>query len=141
MKRFNVRVNGKQYEVEVEELTQVHARPVVAQPAPTVQVQAPTPTPTAQPTPTPQSPPVTQQTPASNIESGGGEKVLSPMPGNIWKILVAVGDSVQSGETLLILEALKMENEIPAPKAGIVKKIHVQEGATVNSGDILVELE
>lgn len=138
MKKFNVRVNGKQYEVEVEELAQATFQQVT-QAAP---VATPVPAQPVQTAPAAPSPASAQPTQTSNqATSGSGEKVLSPMPGNIWKILVSVGDSVNSGDTLLILEALKMENEIPAPVSGIVKKINVQEGSTVNSGDILVELE
>ena len=63
------------------------------------------------------------------------------MPGNIWKIEVKEGQQVKSGDVLLILEAMKMENEIMAPVDGIVASIHVAEGAAVNSGDVLVSLK
>ncbi len=62
------------------------------------------------------------------------------MPGKILKILVKEGDQVKTGQGLLVLEAMKMENEIPAPKDGIVKKILVKEGDTVNTGDPLIEI-
>jgi len=71
-----------------------------------------------------------------------GEKVVKTMlPGNITKLLVSEGDRVKAGDTLLILEAMKMENEIVAPTSGTVKKIQVREGQRVETGDILVILE
>ncbi len=71
-----------------------------------------------------------------------GEKVVKAMlPGNITKILVSEGDAVRAGETLLILEAMKMENEIVAPSSGRVREIRVSEGQRVETGDVLVVLE
>lgn len=71
-----------------------------------------------------------------------GEKVVKAMlPGNITKILVSEGDAVRAGETLLILEAMKMENEIVAPSSGKVREIRVSEGQRVETGDVLVVLE
>ncbi len=68
-------------------------------------------------------------------------KVLAPLPGTILKILVKPGDKVNRGDKLLIMEAMKMENEILAEKPGIVQKIAVQEGMSVLQGDVLIELE
>ena len=62
------------------------------------------------------------------------------MPGKILRVLVSEGQQVKTGQGLVVLEAMKMENEIPAPKDGVVKKIYVKEGDTVNTGDPLVEL-
>ncbi len=67
-----------------------------------------------------------------------GEKVNCPMPGNILDVRVNVGDEVKEGDILMILEAMKMENEILAPCAGKVATVAVAKGATVNSGDLLV---
>lgn len=137
MKKFNITVNGKSYEVDVEEIGGVAQTPVrraeapktapTAAPAPSV---APAPAPSA-PTPAPTAAP----TPAA---VSGGESINSPMPGTILDIKVNVGDSVNSGDVLVILEAMKMENEIMAPKAGKVLSINVSKGASVNSGDVLV---
>jgi len=63
------------------------------------------------------------------------------MPGNIWKVLVKEGEQVKEGQVLVILEAMKMENEIMAPADGVVATLHVSEGASVNGGDILVSLK
>ena len=70
----------------------------------------------------------------------GNIKVPAPMPGNIWKIKTSVGASVKKHEVLLILEAMKMENEIVAPEDGIVTAILVKEGDSVEPGKIMVDL-
>jgi biotin carboxyl carrier protein len=66
--------------------------------------------------------------------------VTSPMPGTVLKINVAAGQAVKAGDTLLILEAMKMENEIPAPADGVISKVSVTVGASVNTGDVLIEM-
>lgn len=71
------------------------------------------------------------------VPAGAGEQVKSPMPGNILSVNVNVGDTVAEGQVLMILEAMKMENEIMAPKAGKVTSVNVQKGATVESGTLL----
>ena len=76
--------------------------------------------------------------PAAPAPVAGGEKINAPMPGNILEVKVATGASVKKGDVLVILEAMKMENEIMAPCDGTVKQVLVNKGATVNSGDPLV---
>lgn len=71
----------------------------------------------------------------------GNIKVSAPMPGNIWKIKTSVGAKVEKHEVLIILEAMKMENEIVAPEAGIVTSILVKEGDSVEPGKVMVEME
>lgn len=110
MKKYNVNVNGTAYEVTVEE--------VVGGAAPAPVAAAPAPAPVAAP-------------------AGAGEQVKSPMPGNILSVNVNVGDTVAEGQVLMILEAMKMENEIMAPKAGKVTSVNVQKDATVESGTLL----
>ena len=138
MKKFNITVNGKSYEVDVEEIGGSSApsavrkqTPVSSQPAAPVAAPAAakpaTPAPTPTPTPAPSAAPVT-----------GGEVISAPMPGTILDIKVNVGDHVANGAVLVILEAMKMENEIMAPVAGKVLSIGVSKGASVNSGDVLV---
>ena len=128
MKKFNITVNGKSYEVDVEEVGGVSMpSPVRRQEAPKA-APAPTSAPAAAPAPVaPAAAPVT-----------GGESINSPMPGTILDIKVNVGDVVNNGDVLVILEAMKMENEIMAPNAGKVLSINVSKGASVNSGDVLV---
>jgi len=73
--------------------------------------------------------------------SGNPGSIKAPLPGNVAKINVKEGAKVNAGEVLLVLEAMKMENEILAPAAGTVKKLYVQEGKAVQQGEALVDLE
>ncbi|MFA5576413.1 MAG: acetyl-CoA carboxylase biotin carboxyl carrier protein subunit [Tissierellaceae bacterium] len=135
MRKFIINVNGNSYEVEVEEVGvegKVESKPV----------QKPNPGP-ANPGPAaaPKAAPAPKVEKKELVASEGQEVVESPMPGNIWKILVKEGDSIKSGDTLLILEAMKMENEILAPRDGVVASINTTEGASVNTGDKLVVLD
>ena len=77
---------------------------------------------------------------AAPAGKAGAVKVTAPMPGNILKVNVEVGQKVSKGDVLCILEAMKMENDIPCPQDGTVASVNVQKGATVNSGDVLVTL-
>ena len=124
MRKFIVNVNGNSYEVEVEEvgagataLPVVQAAPVQAAPA-----QAPAEAPKAAP-----------------AAPAGGTQVKAPMPGNVLDIKVSNGQSVNEGDVLVILEAMKMENEIYAPCAGTVTVV-ASKGSTVNTGDVLISL-
>ncbi len=131
MRKFVISVNGNSYEVEVDEITEGGTN--ISRPVPIVN--------------TPISQPITKAAPAKAVASPeptisvGQEVVESPMPGNIWKVLVAEGDMVKSGQTLVILEAMKMENELVAPRDGKVSKIMTSEGTSVNTGDKLVIIE
>lgn len=83
------------------------------------------------------------KTGAAGGEAGGarGARVRPPMPGKIVTVAVNEGDEVKAGQVLVILEAMKMQNEIPAPSAGTVKKIHVKPGQNVEGKDVIVEIE
>lgn len=76
----------------------------------------------------------------SKKPSGGANTVKAPLPGNIFKILVSEGDEVKKGDNLLIMEAMKMENNVLAEKDGVVKSIKVKEGDTVLQSDVLIEM-
>jgi len=136
MRKFMINVNGNEYEVDVEEVTAGGSRPARAQ-------AAPQPKAAAKPAAKPASKPAAKPAEAKKevVVSAGAEIVESPMPGSIFKIEVAEGDTVQSGDVLLILEAMKMENEILAPKDGVVASINTTLGAAVNTGDKLVVIE
>ena len=122
--KYQLTLNGRIYEVEVELTT-----PMLMQefqtyaPAPAAAVVE------AAAVTTPQTAPVA---------AGDGESVVSPMPGNILRVNVAASQAVNEGDVLLILEAMKMENEIMAPKSGTVTQVVVSKGASVNTGDALV---
>jgi len=125
MKRYNITVNGKAYDVVVEEADAASA-PAVAAPAP----QA---APAATPAPTP-----AKEAPAPSAE--GAIKVESPMPGTIMDVKVAVGDTVKDGQVLVILEAMKMENDIVSPGDGVVASINVKQGDSVSANDLLISI-
>ena len=137
MKKYNVTVNGTTYEVCVEEVgsvasAQAPAYVPVQAPAPVVapaQPQAP-----AQPAPTPAA------APAPAPAAAGRTTVNAPMPGTILDIKVSQGASVKKGDVICVLEAMKMENDIPAPQDGVIASINVQKGASVSSGQVLVTL-
>lgn len=121
MRKFNITVNGTAYEVEVEEVgATATAAPVAAAPAAA---------PAAKPAAKPAAP------------AAGTESVVAPMPGNINAIKVTAGQSVKKGDDLVILEAMKMENEIKAPRDGVVASVAVTKGQSVNTGDLLVSLK
>lgn len=121
--KYLVTLNNTNYEVEVEEskVSLISSAPVQAAP-----VAAP-----AAPVATPAAAPTVQQSTAA------GEKVLSPMPGTILAINSSVGTAVKSGDVIMVLEAMKMENDIVAPCDGTVKQVLVSKGATVNTDDVL----
>ena len=125
IKKFNVKVNGNSYEVEVEEIKD-GVQPV----APAVQRPAAAPAPAAPVAAAPKAAPA--------VAVAGAGTVSAPMPGTVLDIMVKEGDVVKSGQVCVILEAMKMENELPAPCDGTVKSVNVTTGASVNTADVLV---
>ena len=130
--KYKVTLNGKTYEIEVEAgkamcLAEYEAFAPAA--APVAAPVAAAPVAAAAPAAAPAAPAVTVS---------GGETVAAPMPGTILKVNVAVGQTVKEGDLLVVLEAMKMENEIYAPKAGSVAQVVVSKGSSVNTGDVLV---
>ena len=127
MKKYNITVNGTTYAVEVEELGGApSAAPVAAAPAAPAAPAAAAP---AAPAAAPKAAPA---------PAGGAGALTAPMPGTVLDIKVAEGAAVTAGQVVLILEAMKMENEITAPADGTVASIPVTKGASVNSGDTLM---
>ncbi|MBN1891788.1 MAG: biotin/lipoyl-binding protein [Clostridiales bacterium] len=135
MKKYKITVDGKAYEVEVEEmgkgavvpLSTVGSRTTSAPGASETKPAAASSDAKEQPNPS-----------VASADSIPGEKLPAPMPGTILSVSVSAGQSVKKGEVLLVLEAMKMENEIVAHKDGVINGVFVQKGSSVNAGDPLV---
>ncbi len=126
--KYVVTLNGKNYEVEVTESDAVLLSVTEAAAPVAVPAVAPAPAPAAAPAPVAAAP------------AADGTKVISPMPGTILNVVAAVGSAVKAGDVLMVLEAMKMENDIVAPCDGVVKQILVSKGSTVNTDDVLAVL-
>ncbi len=129
--KYKVTLNGKTYEVEVE-----HGKAVLLD-----EYEALAPAPAAAAAPAPAAAPAAAPAPAAPaapVDLAAGETVAAPMPGNILRVDVKQGDTVKSGQILVILEAMKMENEIVAPKDGTVAQVVVSKGTVVDTGAPLV---
>ena len=122
MKNYRITGNGNVYDVEVEELGTGAATQTAAPKAAPKAVAAPK-----------------AAAPAA-AGSEGAVKVNSPMPGKILSVKASVGQAVKRGEVIMILEAMKMENEIVAPSDGTIASINVNEGASVEAGSVLASL-
>jgi biotin carboxyl carrier protein len=135
LRKFKITIDGKEYLVEMEEIGGTPQNTVPQATAPMPAAPAPTSAPTAQAEPTPEPAPA----PAPST-AAGNDAMTSPMPGTILKILVNVGDEVKENQPLLILEAMKMENEVVASANGKVTGLHVTLGQVVNAGDPLITI-
>ena len=122
MRKYRVTVNGTVYEVELEEIT--GAVPAAA---------------SAAAAPAPAAAPAAAPAPAA--PAGEGEQITSPMPGTILAVNVTVGQSVKKGDVLMVLEAMKMENEIMCPRDGVGSSVQAAKGASVESGTLLCVLQ
>ena len=125
--KYVVTLNGKNYEVEVNE-----TEAVVTNVSDAVYAPAPVASPAPAAAPAPAAPAAPQAVSAS------GTQIVAPMPGSIVNINVSAGQAVKAGDVLIILEAMKMENDITAPCDGVVKQIVTSKGATVNTDDVLL---
>ncbi|MGE5485439.1 MAG: biotin/lipoyl-containing protein [Ignavibacteriales bacterium] len=140
MRKFKITVNGKEYEVGVEEI-RGEARPVSVTAAPAPQpVKAGPAKVEATRVEAPRAKSATPTAPAKNAGPQDG-LVSAPMPGTVSEVLVREGDRVKKGQVLVMLEAMKMQNEIMAGHDGVVKSVHATKGASVNTGDPLVVVQ
>lgn len=130
LRKFKIKIDGQEYLVEMEEIGAV--APAMPQAPVAPQVAA-----TSAPV---QEAPVEVPASAASVPAGEGA-MPSPMPGVILRVLVNVGDQVKQNQPLMILEAMKMENEVVASCDGVVAGIHVTEGKTVNAGDALITIQ
>ena len=144
--KYTATLNGRTYDVEIERtdvfrpLTREEiATGAIGASAPIVVNAAPAPVAAAPaPAPVPAAPaPVKAAAPAAPVPAGAGT-ITAPMSGTIFKMLANVGDAVKNGQVIVVLEAMKMENEIFAPCDGTVKEVRVAQGAAVAPGDVLV---
>lgn len=136
MKTFKVTVDGQAYTVQVEELGQSASQEPVKEIKKTV----------SKPPAAAQGPIKTDKTASTDAQpkvapkpsATGGFEVKAPMPGSVLEVKVKAGDTISEGDVLLVLEAMKMENELTASQGGTVAEVLVKKGDTVNSGDPLI---
>lgn len=130
LRKFKISVNGKDYLVEMEEIgggSAATSAPVMNE---SVQPTVVTPPPTAE-----------QPIVATNPESEEGETIIAPMPGNILDVFVKVGDQVELEQPLVVLEAMKMENEIVAPYKGTITAVLVTKGTAIDVGAVIIRIK
>lgn len=130
MKNLRITVNGKTYDVQVEELSEGFAVSVPAAP-----VSAPAPA--AQPA---QTAPAAEAPAAAPAASAEGEEILCPMPGTILSINVKAGEKISEGDVIVVFEAMKMENEIKAPRDCTVLSVDVSKDDTVETGTLIATI-
>ena len=131
MSKYRITLDGKTYEMDVE---LIGSNGAVTQPVKTEAKPAAS-APKAAPAATPAAPS------ASKPAEAGSGSVVAPMPGTILKVLKDDGDQVKAGEVVLVLEAMKMENEITAPADGTIASLSLAAGSTVAGGDLLFEVK
>ena len=128
IREYNLTINDETYHIKLETLGASSSLPPrkTAAAAPVY------------PAPAPQAAPAPQTAPAASIPSGGEkERILTPMPGNVWKVLKKPGDAVKKGDTVIVLEAMKMENEIMASVDGIIAELPVTEGQSLDTNALI----
>ena len=150
MKEYNLKINGNDYKVAINEVEDSVAKVEVNGTPFTVEFEQPVakpkaikvvkPTVSAAPAVTPAAGRPSAATNAAPAASAGGTEVTSPLPGVVLDVLVKEGDGVKQGQTVMMLEAMKMENAIEAPADGVVKSINAKKGDSVLEGAVLAIL-
>ena len=128
LRKFRIKINEKEYMVEMEELGVAPGAGHISAPAPAAAVAAPV------------APVAPVAAPVAVVPSGEGLTMDSPMPGNILDIRVKVGDQVKENQVIVILEAMKMENEIVAPQDGVITALYVTKGSPIDVGAPIVTI-
>ena len=145
MKDYALKINGHNYDVRIDDVNESStlAHVVVNGTAYEVEIAGAKGAATKRPqvAPAPREADSAKITPAAPVAPSTGYTIKCPLPGTVLSINVKVGDTIATGQTLVILEAMKMENNIDADRAGVVKQIFVQQGATVMEGDNLILIE
>ncbi len=144
MKNLNFKINDKAYNVEIVDIEDTNAKVMVNGVAYDVVIDKPIKTTKTPTLVQPKAVPSTDSTPSTARTASPGQAAAgalkSPLPGKILDIFVKVGDAVKIGQTVICLEAMKMENNINADKEGVVKAILVQKNDTVLEGNVLIEI-
>ena len=140
MKTYSFTINGKKYDVTINAVEGTHADVTVNGASYSVEMEQPAPAAAPAIAPATQAP-AAPATPASSPASpAGGEKVTSPLPGVIIEVSVKEGQAVKAGDKVAVLEAMKMENEITASRAGTITAIHVAKGDSILEGAPIVTI-
>ena len=153
MKDYSLKINGHNYSVQIDDVNEAStvAHVVVNGVDYEVEIEGAKASTVSKPqvAPAPKSANSAMITPSSATPSpriaaaapSSGYSVKCPLPGTVLSVKVAAGDTIAAGQTLVVLEAMKMENNIDADRAGVVKQVLVQQGATVMEGDVLIVIE
>lgn len=129
MKKFKITIDGKDYEAVVEELSSSIGKPTM-QSMPVAQIAVPK-----------VAPALNKPIPAAPKQAQGGNDVAAPMPGTITEVRVTVGQHVNAGDVVCVLEAMKMETDILAAHSGIIESVNVSKGAKVATGDVMITIK
>ena len=153
MKDYSLKINGHNYSVQIDDVNEAStvAHVVVNGVDYEVEIEGAKASTVSKPqvAPAPKSAKSAMITPSSATPSpriaaaapSSGYSVKCPLPGTVLSVKVAAGDTIAAGQTLVVLEAMKMENNIDADRGGVVKQVLVQQGATVMEGDVLIVIE
>ncbi|MCC7572693.1 MAG: hypothetical protein KO464_04820 [Candidatus Methanofastidiosum sp.] len=141
MAKYNVKINGKDYQVDIEDLGGGNLEMKLGDKTLNLSIEEvlgiKSPAPTPKPKTEVYSPPPEAPKPSTPVSKGKGEEVKAVMAGTVLSLKKKVGDTVSIGDVVMIVESMKMENEISSPTAGKILNIHVNPGQSINSGDVL----
>ncbi len=141
-KKYRVVVNGEVFEVEIDEMGAGQGTGAFSPTVRSVQAAPEVPpAPTAPAPAAPAAPPAPKAAPAPGSDGGKGYSVLSPLPGKVLRYAVSEGQRVKQGDLLLMIEAMKMENELFSAESGVVRRLYPAVGQNVETGERLIDIE